>query len=750
MPLIDLITDISSFDYKKVGEKQGEYFGEKNATGFTPNRKAGDTTEYNDKSIFNDGLDTQIKTGVDYIDNINATGYTTNRTTKDIGTDSATFAGEYKIGTSEYDGLKSTNFVKGAPAGVNYSVNQSFVQKVNTEVNSNSEYSDFPLDKTTDGSLQLLSTDLSVLTKARANPYNQNTKDDQNKFDSADLNSVKEIHISDIHPKSTLPIKKSLFERYDEIKSDIYTKFGGNLGLRPNHPDNPGDANVAGVNFISSQPFIIKDINEGYGDSIRFDEGIARGGFLLNGVRVGEDIERLTKFAASSKGLLFATKQVALQKGFPDLGVPGNARKETRNFNPAGIFGSVVPGVHLPRHFGQKTTVPKTPLEQVIETISGDPAEPSRYNDANNPPDSQYHVDNNKGGVYKNINNPVFTSDIMSPFMRSREDNKNESFDLNPDSNIKPAGEFGLGSGYVRTSNGNLYAVGASNQLQLPYGGKYGKINEDFKGDPLPKDFVKFKIRDGVNGKWIVFPAHLGSVTDTVSPEWSTERYIGRPDSVHIYAGANRNVSFEFKVAAFTKQEIPIIQEKMNALVGLGYPTYKKTFTQDDEVRPVAPYIYLTIGDLYNNTPGYFNNISLTFEENSTWEIDDGLQIPHYFSVSVEFIHIGKFVPTTISKHFDFPNLQQHDIQYGVFKGDPREKDRTRPQLGDISPLYRVGKWMGDEVGGRVQEKQNKVVEAIRTNAENGFNELKSSGQNKVTELLDQGEAALSDIFNFG
>jgi len=742
MPLIDLITDISSFDYKKVGEKQGEYFGEKNATGFTPNRKAGDITEYSDKSIFNDGLDAQIKTGVDYIDNINATGYTTSRTTKDIGTDSATFAGEYKIGTSEYDGLKSTNFVQGAPAGVNYSTKKGFVKEVSAEVNSSSEYSDYPLKKIEVGSLELNSTDLIVLKKSRLD-IPQETRI------TTAPNTVKEIHISDNHPYP-LPIRKDLFDRYDEIKSDIYTKFGGNAGLRPNHPDNPGDANVSGVNFISSQPFIIKDINKGYGDSIRFDEGIARGGFLLNGVRVGEDIERLTKFAASSKGLLFATKQVALQRGFPELGVPGNARKETRNFNPAGIFGSVVPGVHLPRHFGQSDTPPSSPLEEVVETLNPNPVEPARYNDKNNPPDSKYHVSDKKNGTYDETNNPVFMSDISSPFMRSREDNKNESFDLNPTSNIRPAGEFGLGSGYIRTQNGNLYAVGASNQLQLPYGGQYGKINEDFKGDPLPKDFVKFKIRDAVNGKWIVFPAHLGTVTDAVTPEWSTERYIGRPDSVHIYAGANRNVSFDFKVAAFTKQEIPVIQEKMNALVGLGYPTYKKTFTQDDEVRPVAPYIYLTIGDLYNNTPGYFNNISLTFEENSTWEIDEGLQIPHYFSVSVEFVHIGKFVPTTISKHFDFPNLQQHDIQYGVFKGDPREKGRTRPQLGDISPLYKVGKWMGDEVSGRVQEKQNKVVEAIRSNAENGFNELKSTGQNKVTELLDQGESALSDLFNFG
>jgi hypothetical protein len=36
MALIDMLTDITSFNYSKVGVKQGEYFGEDKATGFTP------------------------------------------------------------------------------------------------------------------------------------------------------------------------------------------------------------------------------------------------------------------------------------------------------------------------------------------------------------------------------------------------------------------------------------------------------------------------------------------------------------------------------------------------------------------------------------------------------------------------------------------------------------------------------------------------------------------------------------------
>ena len=78
------------------------------------------------------------------------------------------------------------------------------------------------------------------------------------------------------------------------------------------------------------------------------------------------------------------------------------------------------------------------------------------------------------------------------------------------------------------------------------------------------KILLNLELEMFINGKWIIFP-HLGSITDTITPEWTTEKYIGRPDSVHLYmVGCNRSVSLDFKVTTFTKQEIPLIQEKMN------------------------------------------------------------------------------------------------------------------------------------------------------------------------------------------
>ena len=53
--------------------------------------------------------------------------------------------------------------------------------------------------------------------------------------------------------------------------------------------------------------------------------------------------------------------------------------------------------------------------------------------------------------------------------------------------------------------------------------------------------------------------------------------------------------------------------------------------------------MYLTLGDLFNNTMSYFENIGVTIDE-GVWEIDDGFQIPQVFSVSLTFVYVGKYI----------------------------------------------------------------------------------------------------------
>ena len=513
-----------------------------------------------------------------------------------------------------------------------------------------------------------------------------------------------------------------------------HDKFGGNKGLRTG-------------NLGFDEPFIVKEI--GNRDvTAGFDEGLFRGGAVFNTLRGVTDTARLAKFSLTGRGLVFYLKQFYLQAQNArqetriynpiSLGSAASPFFQLPRHVGYPVFPDVASGddfVDLLKDAGSALASIETPkydkkraededrlgnLHQKRIVDEKGPGEQGLFqsilglqsNAFTDPLQVVKSMKNSTGGDIKSddMNNPLSipntSYDELQEFNKSdyalgqsgiAQDNEvsviNKGYETQANTNIlydadnsqtaPEASKYNLGRGLVNY-RGGLYSVGVSNQLQVPYGGTFGNL----KTEELPKDFIKFRIRDAINGKWIIFPAHLGSITDTITPEWTTERYIGRPDSVHLYSGAGRSVSLDFKVAAFTKQEIPLIQEKMNALVGLAYPTFKKILSGDDEERPVAPYIYLTLGDMFNNTPGYFNNITITVEENSNWEIDEGLQIPHYFSVSCEFVHVGKYLPNTLGKHYDVPFLKDSGVgngNYGVFgKNDPRDGNTKRPDIQNV------------------------------------------------------------------
>lgn len=205
--------------------------------------------------------------------------------------------------------------------------------------------------------------------------------------------------------------------------------------------------------------------------------------------------------------------------------------------------------------------------------------------------------------------------------------------------------------------------------IQVRYGGELGVINRypasntsELSDKPI-EDLIKFRIRDAVNGKWIIFPALLGSISDNSSAEVSSISYIGRADKVYVYGGYTRKIGFSIDVVALHQNDVGIIWEKINYVKGLVLPQYKSFFNEGettkstDDTRPVAPLVYLTLGDLFNNSPGYFESVNMTIPESSTWELSDGQQVPHVCQLTFDFTYIGKENPTMTSNQFD--NIQE-------------------------------------------------------------------------------------------
>ena len=236
------------------------------------------------------------------------------------------------------------------------------------------------------------------------------------------------------------------------------------------------------------------------------------------------------------------------------------------------------------------------------------------------------------------------------------------------------------GSSVLGAIKGDMLSSNVDKVNMTPYGASVDKETINVNDSITTKDFIKFRFFDVVNRKFLIFRAILEGITDTVTPEYAEDRYIGRPDKLFVYQGVDRSISFTFSLYPKTKQELPILMEKLNYLVGLCYPSY----TEGE--RMVSPFIELTMGDMFVETPGILSSLTVTVEEQSTWEIDEGLQFPHFIKAACEFRHIGEYAPATKGKHYDLNWIESDGSSYET-TGAPNKNTYTdKSELG--FPLY--------------------------------------------------------------
>ena len=352
-------------------------------------------------------------------------------------------------------------------------------------------------------------------------------------------------------------------------------------------------------NYDKFQPddgqFIQKDVGDRYRNT-KNDGGIFRGGIALQAERTIEDAKRIGKFLGTGKGKIFTLKQLYLQSF--------NGDERTNIYNPLSLLQSLPPGITEQRHLDKPDS-----FGGFLLSLFG----------------------LNEGQRYETSK-------------RIEEDIKKRG------GNVEAAKFF------------NVKSEGSRN-LQVSYGGDRGELKKLTKGKDLPKDFIKFRIRDAVNGKWIIFPALISGITDNSSHSPTTINYIGRPDSVYVYGTMDRTIGFNLRVVALNKGDIETIWEKVNYLKGLVQPQFKQFFTDNEDTkllnpndintRPVAPIIYLTIGDMFVNTPGFFKSVNVTIPDNVNWELDDNLQFPHICDIALDFQYIGKETPTMLGKNYE-------------------------------------------------------------------------------------------------
>lgn len=169
--------------------------------------------------------------------------------------------------------------------------------------------------------------------------------------------------------------------------------------------------------------------------------------------------------------------------------------------------------------------------------------------------------------------------------------------------------------------------------------------------DPAYKDSVKLRFEcmsndDPAQATLLVFRALLSNgFTDNHSSALNSFRYFGRGEEFFTYQGFTRQISFSFKVAAFSRAELKPLYNKLNYLISQVYPDYSPNTSV---MR--APLVKLTLGDYFSRVPGFLESVNVTVDNAASWEINleespDVQQLPHVLEVAVSFKPIHGFLP---------------------------------------------------------------------------------------------------------
>ena len=137
-------------------------------------------------------------------------------------------------------------------------------------------------------------------------------------------------------------------------------------------------------------------------------------------------------------------------------------------------------------------------------------------------------------------------------------------------------------------------------------------------GEEIYKDFIPLWFKKIGAEKPLVFRAIISGLTETSTPSWSSNKFVGNPYSFHIYDGVERSLAFNLKLMAASPTELGIIWEKLKILTSYTYPTIGAGLT-------TPPIITFRLGDMYVDREVLVDSLTYTIPDESNWEIDGSI-----------------------------------------------------------------------------------------------------------------------------
>lgn len=217
--------------------------------------------------------------------------------------------------------------------------------------------------------------------------------------------------------------------------------------------------------------------------------------------------------------------------------------------------------------------------------------------------------------------------------------------------------------------------------------------------DIIPFEFQIFDPSNGGQADYVYFRAYLNNLGDNYTGTWNTTKYVGRAENLYNYQGFDRSVTFSFKIAAHTREELRPLYRKLNYLIGTTAPSYNENQTF---MRGV--YAKVTIGDYLVAVPGFFENISIDWSTLYPWEIGVNLaeqpspvpRVPHVLDVNMTYKPVHNFNPSLgksfiatddLTYVFTPSGLQTQEVKSEFASdGSVRQRDLATANVNQVFP----------------------------------------------------------------
>ena len=165
------------------------------------------------------------------------------------------------------------------------------------------------------------------------------------------------------------------------------------------------------------------------------------------------------------------------------------------------------------------------------------------------------------------------------------------------------------------------------------------------------EDLIKFYFEDGDQGRNVMpFRCTMTGFSDSFSPGWDRIDIMGRPDGAYLYSSFERSISFSFIVAALTRSEMIPMWRKLNYLASYTMPDFNAG------AKPSGPFMRITIGDMFQRTPGFITSLTYNIPDDATWDTasdkdnPDAKQLPMMMEANVSFTIVSDYRPQMMGR----------------------------------------------------------------------------------------------------